>query len=367
MDNKKIVKVGILTFHFADNYGAVLQAMSLQDFIVSQGFECSVINYLPMYVKHNARIILTDTFRHFVISIINLPSKVLKRYKFRHFRDVFLNCTKNVYGSYDQLKDGVNDYDVVIFGSDQIWNPNLTGGLDKAYFGEWDSSNRQKKIAYAASIGVSNFTDFQIQRIQDLSKNLNRIGIREPEVESVIHRNAQVVCDPVLLNDKDYWNSIIPDKKKNKKPYILVYSLSGYPELYELARIIRSKTCLDVFEIRAGYKISKKVNREKVFKALGPDSFVSMIKNAEYVITDSFHGTAFSLIFGRNFFVIPNKTKGGRMIHLLEKVGLNDLIITNQDINDSIDLTPYNTTAVEERLKEFRSISRSFLDNALNN
>lgn len=357
-------KIGIITFHKVDNYGAVLQAMALQEAINQFGKYGCIVDYVPKFMSDANKLIRVDSLKGCVHSVLNFPKKLKKRVVFNRFRYYRFN----IVGHNLSVKDMLNlEKDIKLFavGSDQIWNPNITKGIDPVYFGNF-SGKQHNAFSYAASIGVNVLSRDQKERMVLYANSLKKISVREAEAANLLGlRNATVVCDPVLLHDDIFWRNSLDIKEKDVK-YILVYALTGYKETYDMARLLADETKLPVIEIRNSFKSKRMIRGERIFSSASPEKFVELFANATYVVTDSFHGTAFSVIFEKNMFIIPNKEKGARMIELMNQMGISERIIDGPDkisvrtINSSI-----NIEYLREQRNVMRKVSRDFLKDAI--
>ena len=360
-----LLRVGILTFHRADNYGAVLQALALQEAINQLGAEGLIVDYYPHYMRISNYMISTQTVGMFLRSVRNFPSKYKRHCAFNKFRKNWLNIIGNNLDNF-QIESVSDMVDMLALGSDQIWNPNITNGVDPVYYGKIGEKS-MKAFSYAASVGVSALTDDEKNIISKYASDLNRISVRELEVLELLKLpNGTVVCDPVLLHANDFWRNKLKLSTIHEK-YILIYALTGYKETYDMARLLEKETGLRVIEIRNTMSYKKEIPGEKILRSISPEEFVELFDNATYVITDSFHGTAFSIIFEKDVFVIPNKEKGGRMISLMNQLKLTNRIIDSPDkvsintINQSVDMNYMKRKRDELRLKSLEFLRDSIV------
>lgn len=361
-----LFRVGILTFHRADNYGAVLQAMALQEAINQLGAEGFIIDYYPHYMRTSNCMISTQTIGMFLRSIRNFPSKYKKHCAFNQFRKNLLNIIGKNLDSFHIQSVG-NMVDMLALGSDQIWNPNITNGVDPVYYGKIGEKS-MKAFSYAASVGVSSLTAIEKNIILRYISDLNKVSVREAEVLELLNlKNGTVVCDPVLLHTDNFWRNRLKLNTRNEK-YILIYALTGYKETYDMGRLLKKETGLRVIEIRNTMSYKKEIPGEKILRSISPKDFVELFDNATYVVTDSFHGTAFSIIFEKDAFVIPNKEKGGRMISLMKQLKLSNRIIDSLEkvsintINQTVDMNYMKRKRDELRLKSLEYLKDSIFE-----
>lgn len=366
------MRVGILTFHNAVNYGGVLQAYALQQALIKLGLEVEIIDYynesIQLSNQLNRKVKLSKNTKHRFLKTIYIKGNHIltsdiwkKKYNnFKSFRESKLNLTKKMKNSseFDEL-----NYDALIFGSDQIWNPNITGDFDFIYFGKFKTN--AVKIAYAASCGSVNTIKENKKEFIELISNLDYISTREKELQELIVNNTtyeviQTIDPTLLLSHQDYNNISINPESKNK--YLLIYKLQDNKEIYKCAKKIAKEKNLQIYEI--GIK-SKFKNNIKYFESVGPEEFLGLFKNAEFVITNSFHGTVFSIINKKNFYTIPHKTVGERMIDLLNRLDLDDRLIRCAEEIVFEDLMKINYEKVENNIDISKKSSIEYLKNTL--
>ena len=380
IDNKEKM-IGILTLQWGTNYGGTLQNYALATFLKEQGYQVEVINYWPDYAlnKRHLKISSDNTLsesaeKQSVKSMIkNRAKKYLgldqrvKATKISEFQNRHIPLGKEIIQSIRDFNDIKEKYYALIAGSDQIWNPLLTGGsFDPVYFLEFPGYNGLK-IAYAASLGIS--TD----KIDDIAlcehvKNFTSVSCREKSLstfleEKKVFSNVQTVIDPVFLCEKKTWNSLINDANINqpdylKEDYLLVYGMERSKELVEAEKMITSKTGLKAIII--GSKNSYK-NVLRYESQCEVETFLSLLFNAQVVLTNSFHGTAFSIIFEKQFYTVPHSSKSSRMIDLLAAIGLSERVFDA----DKCDLSKIDYSLVNSTLQNMISQSAAFLKGTL--
>lgn len=329
-------KIGIVTFNSAHNYGAVLQAYALQEKLKELGAEPYIINYRNKEIDDNYKILkiitknrtIKQIIRDIIVKIVFLPINHKKYSKFEHFMKEYFNLSKR-YNTEEEIKNSFPKYDIYIAGSDQIWNPVRTGDeLSDIYTLNFGDS-KTKRVSYAASIGVDSLTEHQKEDFKEKLSILDEVSVREETAQKILNkilnREVKVVLDPVFLQSANKWNEFSEPKKINEK-YILVYSIEDNPELIKITDYLSEKT---------GYKVvyfKKKSNYKNSLKSVytsGPREFISLIKNAEYVINNSFHATVFSIIFNKEFYTIPHSIASSRMVDLLSKLKIKNRLIYN--------------------------------------
>ena len=301
------MKIGILTFHNADNFGAVLQCYALQEQIKKQypSDEIFVIDYKNALIEHSYKVLairksLLGNFTQFFY----LPIALKKRKHFKDFKNKYLNL-----GTSD-----LSAYDVIYYGSDQIWNTSLTNG-DLTFFGKGFNG---KKIAYGASDGGEmEFSD----EIKDLLNSFEYITCRETSLAEKIKKlgvsvPVSAVSDPVFFLSKEDWLKIaVLPKERN---YVLAYKISDRPDFDEQTEKLGEQLGKKVIQIVYVKSLRKLFYKKQHFaESISPEQFVGYFANADYVITTSFHGTAFSILFEKPFYVLSFKKRSERITELL--------------------------------------------------
>ena len=367
-------KIGIITFHSAHNYGAMLQVYALQKKINEYG-KAEVINYRNKEIDKNYRVLRLSKkspvafVKSFVGSVLYF-NKNKKRYKsFNTFMKEKLSLTE-IYHSENELKKRPPCEEIYITGSDQVWNTKITNGLKDSYtlnFGE----NKVKRISYAASVGNGNLTADEKKKFLDKLSRIDFLSVREETgkkclIDAGIKKDIKVVLDPTLIITKEEWEKEIENVKKEDGDYILAYIVEEDDNYYEILNKLSKITGLKVIHFS---KKNKQIDNVKASKYTeGPLEFVSLIKNAKYVVCTSFHATVFSIIFNKKFWVIPHKTTGSRVNDLLNGLNLKDRIVRTID---DFDKKEYDANIcydeVDKILNEKRTESIKWLYNAINN
>ncbi|KXX85126.1 polysaccharide pyruvyl transferase family protein [Bacillus cereus] len=355
-------KAEIITYHFVPNYGAVLQVYALQKILRQYVDNVEILDYRPKAINSTYAPINTNTIKSLISTILSLPSYLNKRSKFRLFEKEYLNLSKN---RYEVSKDIVGlDADYVFLGSDQVWNFEITDGFDPVYFGRIKESKASKVISYAASLGKGTLSQGEITIFEEVLRNVDSISVREREAANLLtqctDKNIEVVLDPTLLLSKEEWN-VIPSNA-NYGEYVLLYTLADYKETREMAKKIAEYKGIKVIEISGKRKNIKHKYSHTVLYNAGPIEFLSLIKNAEFVVTDSFHGTAFSVNFNKQFVTIPHKTRGGRMLGLLQKLNLEHRlteVFQETLCSEKIEFDQANALLESERNISIKFIERS--------
>lgn len=361
--NKRNQKYGILTYHQAVNYGAVLQCYALQQMLFQMNVDNIVIDYKNKKINEMYSPIALPGFsenhlKSMAKMIIRFPFIVLKSKRFHNFiKDNIITSSKIV--NKDELKEFANSLDGVITGSDMVWNRECNGG-DSAYFLDFLSDNKNS-IAYAASIGVDVKLKDYIECNLDLLGKIKRISVREKTAADIlnrtIEREVKQCLDPALLLDKNQWSVI--SRNVHKKNYILIYEIEKEIQIYDFARKLAERERL---QIKSLSFLFKKQDGVKRIRCKSPRDFLGFFESAQYIVTNSYHGVIFSIIFQKDFFIESidgNGKKNNRVLELLDK-----LCISGRDITGKICNIEWN--AVSCKLAQERASSQQFLKDAIN-
>jgi hypothetical protein len=317
------MKTGIITFHFADNYGAVLQTLALYQKLKEQLGQDAVyiIDYCPAEIlKHFSLFYSTGITKNIPVKLCKLLFAVLKLPFYLLKKNKFSAARKKL--QYIKTQN-IAELDVIVCGSDQIWNPKITGGLDRRYFGIFDGKP-VKAVSYAASDG-GNLEMEAHETIRKYLGNLSCISVREQSMAERLRnytvRDITVSIDPVFLPERDFWQGLADEQKC--KNYILVYQLEANSQIRKDAHVLSRKTGKRIVEITVNF-IDVLKNQHKTLACCGISEFVSLFMYADYVLTNSFHGTAFALLFNKKFFSYTIKESSGRITDLLSGLGIQN-------------------------------------------
>lgn len=363
------MRIGILTFHYAHNYGAVLQAFALKTYISSLGYDVKIINYrnktiASKYTENmKSGIPLKSLYRpnllkreiRFLLNKKYAKSEWIKQCRnFEQFIEKHLSDT-------DILTDtSVLDqkFDLLIVGSDQVWTSQLTGGLDKFYL--LDFPFHGHKVSYGASIACGHIPKQENFIFQRCLKDFRYISTREKTLAQSINENfsyqAEVVLDPTLLLNRDGYISLAQDSRLEfkTKPYIFAYFVVEDSNLHKIAQEYAAQLGYELVELH--YYTVKGFDKRYQHAYYGPSEFLDAVLHADFVFTNSFHGTVFSIIFKKQFFSVYNKN--ARIQNLLDSLGISDRHISSDIINADKTI---DYKLVSLKLDELRNESKNFL------
>ncbi|MBY8908370.1 polysaccharide pyruvyl transferase family protein [Salinicoccus roseus] len=369
-------KIGILTYHFADNFGAVLQCYALKE-VISEYEEVEIIDYKPEYINNMHKVIVNpfkiknltvyNKFKLLVKHILplNIYRTTVKKMNFMKFRKKELPLSEKTFKNAESFIKKIEDYRCIVVGSDQVWNPELQGEIDKMYFLNF-GKKYVKRVSYAASIGKPEVSE---KYLNDFIKSINKfdaISVREERSErfisKIVENKVEVTLDPTLLLDKSRWVSI-SEPADIKQEYILVYDLENTNDITEIVNELSNKLKLPVVTYS-----NKNIYHNKVesFSNYGPAKFLGLFKDASYVVTNSFHGTVFSVIFEKKFITIPHTTRGNRMEDFLYKLNLEGRIVKEKNDLESVNYKDNINFSIPNKILECeKEKSLSYLKKSL--
>lgn len=366
-------KIEIITLQRVPNYGSVLQAYATQKVLENKGYQAEIINYFPermttkamlRRIKNKNNKLKHSLMLRTIARIVILPSYYVRFKTFNKFTNEKLRMTKKVYHSCDELKIDVPEADIYCTGSDQVWNSDWNEGIDEALFLDFVPNNK-KCIAYSASFGKKELNDWEIDKTKELLKKYDNISLREKSGVEILDKlgikGSTHVVDPTLLLDGNEWRKISSKKFQNEK-YILVYNLNRNKKIDTYAKNLSKKTGLKVkylsYQLHEFYKYGKMYCNPQV------EDFLALIDNAEVVITDSFHATAFSINFNTDFVIVYPDKFSTRLQSILELTNLEDRVAKNENdlkiYDKKIDFEKINNIMKQEIKKSW-----DWLENAL--
>lgn len=367
-----------ITCHDVYNFGASLQAYALQHYIESLGNQVEIIDYRPSYLykKYDWKAFTSKKYAKFnSIFLTKWMFRCLKwtylRFSlgrkrcFDDFTKKYLHLTQTTYYTFQDLKQNPPHADIIIAGSDQIWNPLFPNGKDPSYYIGF-ALPCTKRISYAASFSVDNIPSSQKEFAKQQLSQMNRISVREYQGLEILNelkiQGGTKVLDPIFLLDKEEWTKFM--HKYNDKNYILIYDFEGNSILKKTALFLKKKYNWKIYSINDALP---RLYADKNFTNVGPKDFLGLIHNCSVFLSNSFHGTAFSIYFNKPFFVfgLTGINLNSRMDSLLRTVQLKDRFINNNTNLEQIKLE-YNYEEVNQRITAEQILSKQFLNSIFN-
>lgn len=355
------MKIGILTFHNAVNYGAVLQAYALKKFLEENDNEVEIINYKSEFIEnvYNKPFSKNYSLKSKIKNIMTWNIQLKRNKKFEEFARNFLEINNT--DVVNKIMESIEKkYDKIIVGSDQVWSTLCTNN-DTTYYLDFVSDS-SKKISYAASFGIVDENYYENKEIKKLLSEFSKVSVRENiglEIYKKMTNKSAITCvDPTFLLSKNEWTKELP--KINVPNYLLVYSLGMDDYIVEYAKKIAATKSLNIIYFTLNNLFTIK-NRKKVIIG-SPMEFLSYIEKADFIVTNSFHGTAFSIIFNKEFIVVKNNNKkhdNSRLENIINLLNLNDRLVDRDNMKIVDKKIEYNE--VNLRMNELVGSSKKFL------
>ncbi len=336
------MKICTITCHNVYNYGATLQTVALYQYLKSCGYEVEIIDYRPSWLNRRYNLWMRggkwkrrSVFVQLLYYFLFVPLRHVKWKGMRRFDTYSLKNFKTTAREYHDFRELSLDTpiaDVYIVGSDQVWNPETSGYFDPAFFLGFVPEGKIK-LSYAASFGVSDIVPELRPILKSYLSSFTGISVRESIglkiLESSGIMNATTTVDPVFLLDSALWSSMAA-KRVSDVPYLLVYDFENNPMI---EKIVKNYAETNNYKIYSVNNYSKTHFADMDFNETGPDVFLSLIIHAESIFTNSFHATAFSIIFRKNFYVFNriHSEINSRILNILELCNLSDRLITDDE------------------------------------
>ena len=362
MSSKK--KIEVITLHRIVNYGSVLQAYATQYILEKLGYEVEFVDYYPermhmlgmlKRIKNKSEKLKKSLIFRTLARIIMLPSYILRFGIFKNFINKRLHLTNKIYKTEDEIEKDVPEADVYCTGSDQVWNTGWNEKIDYPFFLKF-APNGKKCISFSASFGKSKLEDWEKEETKKLLQKYSALSMREKSgveiVKNLGFNNAINVVDPTLMLNKEEWAKLASDKYKNES-YIFVYNLNRNKKIDEYVQNLAKEKNLKIYYV--SYSLHEFYKKGKMKCNVKVEDFLALIKNAKYVVTDSFHATAFSINFNTPFMIVFPEKYSTRVKNILEITGLESRIVkdyTNVDLaNKKLNFEKANKILKGEREK----------------
>ncbi|WP_288592039.1 polysaccharide pyruvyl transferase family protein [uncultured Prevotella sp.] len=363
------MKIGIVTYHRALNYGAVLQCMSLYSALKRLGLDVEVVDYRPEAIEKYRMYFRAKDFslckgiiaklRYLVscLTLINSRRKTVRKF------DEFLDNNIKLSLVVSSVSDAPRNYDVVFFGSDQIWNPAINEGVDQIYLGQMPKGHA-KFYTYAVSMGRLDLFQGNVEEeYRKYISSFDGLSVRETTMQTFLKeklgRDSDVVCDPSLLITKEECDAMAV--KPKDEGYVLLFILDGNPDALGFADRIAQQLGKKVIRIGAVQNPFHRYHSE-VRAELSPAEFLGYIQYADCIVTNSFHATSFSLIMQKNFYTILRKNNNDRAKTILGVAGLEDRLA---DAKENIEFKEINYQGVRKRLDRYKESSMKWIQKCL--
>lgn len=383
-------KIGLVSCYFKYNYGSQLQAYATKKILDDMGIENEIINvdnnidFKKGKKKYYMSQIFNFTFIKSKLGMIKLKfdkklnkelgkNIAIRTEKYKEFISNNYNLTEP-FNTYEELNKNAIKYDAILVGSDQLWLP--VNVVADYYTLNWVPDNI-KKISYSTSFGVSTVPEKYKAIYEKFLNRIDFLSTREVAgqkiIKDLINKDAELVCDPTLLFNKDEWMCIQKEEPIIKDKYILCYFLGNSIEYRKFAERLKEKTGFKIVSLNHADEYVKysDIFADETPYDVGPGEFLNLIRNAEYVCTDSFHGTVFSLINNKKFYVFRRYNKkskvstNSRLESLLGIVNLKERLLDGDENIEDVLKMNIDYKVVDEKIEDFRNKSKEFLKNAL--
>ena len=382
-------RAGLCVRYDCDNFGSMLQILATQKAINQAGWDYEIIRYdkrTPLFYLANVTRLFNPYFMKGKIETFEKNRK-LKGYPevqkgnavrnkcIADYRKKYIGPYSTVYRGFGNLVKGAEKYDAVIVGSDQLWTP---AGIKSKFYNLLFVPDRINKVSFATSYGVGEVPSSQKKMTTQYLERINHISVRETRgaemVKELTGKDVTVALDPTLLFTGDEWKSIFPEERVIDEPYILAYFLGSNEEHRDAVEQLKKDTGLKVVTIPfmdVFVERDLSFGDERLFE-VGPIEFLNLIRGAEYICTDSFHGSVFSILNHKQFITFnrtnsnDKQTRNSRIDSLFKLLGLEKRRYqTGMRLKDVIDGS-IDYDIVDQKLVELRKETLGFLDHALN-
>ena len=369
------MKIKTLTTYDVYNYGASLQAYALQTYLTNLGNDVEIINYQPEYLtrKYNYKwvnpesrmshnVVTRSAYR--IMKYLQRQTTLGRKRKFDEFNHKILKETKHKYLTYSELCQNPPEADLYIAGSDQIWNVFYETGRDPAFY--FDFVKEGTKVSYAASFSYLNIDNENLERIKKSLSTFKAVSVREYQGLEILNKigiQGTWVLDPVFLLSVDKWKTLMSDFKKTE-PYLLIYDFEGNSLLKKFAKNYAKHKKLKIYSITDTYP---KLYADKNFNNAGPREFLSLIYNCDAFISNSFHGTAFSIMFHKPVFVFNRHRHkvNSRMQSLMKQFDLEKCIINDISESKNVMSFVFDPIKIDKIKNHYLLMSENFLNKLL--
>ncbi|MBQ6519014.1 MAG: polysaccharide pyruvyl transferase family protein [Anaerolineaceae bacterium] len=359
------LKIDVITLHAVQNYGSVLQALATQSILEGKGCQVRIINYVRKDIRYD-NILEARSGGNLIKKIILFPSVRRWQKVFETFNREHLHLTDTMYSSEADFADYCSDADAFCTGSDQVWNSKWNGGILPEFYFSFVPENKFK-FSFSASFGQSVLSDEEVKATAHLISQYRFISVREDTGKKIIEEQyhypeATVLLDPTLLMEASYWRKMAAPRAI-KEDYILIYNLNRSREFDRYAKELSRKTGLKLVRLCTRYDQFYRAGKSVFCPEV--NEFISLIDNARYVLTDSFHATAFSMNMNTEPICVYPKEFSSRLNSFLRLTNSLQRHITGYDdfdvVNRPVDFNEVNSIMVRERNK-----AGVFLDRVVN-
>lgn len=353
------MKIGIITIHYGFNFGSALQAYALCYYLNNEvkNIDAKLIDYIPPRYRFKRRYLTTNKVNNPLKKVAYLSLVAPQRIKNQRIFDGFLKenvpMTHKIF-NINEARKVTTKYDLLITGSDQVWNSDYNEGVDPMYYLAF-APKSARKISYAASCGKDDYTENEWSSIHQLLKDFHSISLREKSTRDLFlthgYKKAVQCLDPVFLLDKNTWKKLAKSPRKTVNGFVLVYCLdSDEDDLIRIAKEVADKRGLKTVIISYSH-FWNKYDVDYVYRNQTPNVFLWLLINADYVVTNSFHGVAFSINLEKQFVAVKRRKYNNRLDSILEITGLMDRYINyDNHFDNRKDIDYSNVNKIKNQL-----------------
>lgn len=364
------MKVSVITLHKVFNYGSILQAYATQTVFKRLGCEVEIVDYISEQ-RTNKRLFLSVpsgyedlVFKKYLYLMAKAFSVLMKKKAFGGFIKKYIHLSPRKYITVDDLRKNPPISDIYVTGSDQVWNSTYNEGVDAAFFLDF-ALNGKKRIAYVASFGKSSLTVDEIEPTTNFLQKYTAISVREDAAVQIVERlgfTAECLIDPTLQIDKNDWIKIASERLVKKSYLILMLLYNEDNHATEYARKIADAKGLKL--VKLSWDLFKPSAVDKLMTHRSPQNFLSLFYYADFVVTNSFHGLAFSINFNKEFIIVPRNEYNSRIESLLRLTGLESRMVSSWEGCNVMD-TIIEYSSVNQILQHERKKATDFLEKQL--
>lgn len=361
-------KLALITLHDVKNYGSALQTYATQEYFKKLGFTVEVIDYRRSWeTPLGYWFALTEkSIAGMLRNVLYFPSKIPQYFRFKSFIESKINLSPNTYHSKKDFLDNPIEADVYCTGSDQVWNSGWNNGVIPAYFLDFVDKKENKKISFAASFGSSKLSDDDKNIIKPLLEKYDYITVRESGsvkmLKEVFNIDSTEILDPTLQFNGDFWKALCNRERMIAEDYVLLIQLNRSGDFNKFS--VQFAKHKNIKLVRLCLRIDQIFMPGKAIVIPEVVDYIRLIRDAEYVLTDSFHAISFCLNLNKQFYVYYPTKYSERLKSILDITGLSNRVISKnlaiQDPDNVIDYVPVNVL-LDKKRKDTKDIIESVI------
>lgn len=354
------MKIGVLTFHRASNFGGALQSYALVRYLRKKGYDAETIDYLSPAIEKSYSLVRFDNLKLLLISLMSIRYRKKLNSNFNEFRKL-MTVSKKKYHNASEL---CNEYDIIIIGSDQVWSKRINNGFDPVFWGNIDGHT--KITSYAASMGTDHcFTEEERNLISRYLDRFDAISVREDslkaELSNYTKKHICTVVDPTLLLNEDDYINISDTTKIPFDNYVFYYQMEYNKESQKRVSEVAKQLKCNIIILGGKKEIDDIPTVLYSYADISVPFFLGLIKNARCVFASSFHGTALSIALKKDFYFFAN-FEPDRAENLLKHIGALDRL---KKSDESFQYEPVDYSLINERIESYVTMSKTFIESKI--